>query len=177
MYEEHLEHLELNNYTEKCSEQIPDGNHCMLWNGFPRTANRIISQAQYWLIVSFSRRNWERELQAPGTFWREIKVVHLLRNASGERERCSEEVGTKEMKGESEERKDSSVYTFRPPRESPRRTLALNPFGKCADSRLYRVWKIICRDFPGWIPARFSSGGNTFTKRAVKFILIVKFEI
>lgn len=104
--------LELNDYMGKCSEQISDGNHCMLWNGFPRTADRIISQAQYWLIVSFSRRNWERELQTPDTFWREIKVVHLLRNASGERERCSEEVGTEEMKGESGERKDSSVHTF-----------------------------------------------------------------
>lgn len=130
-------------------------------------ASQIISQAQYWLIVSFSRRNWERKLQALGTFWREIKVVHLLRNASGKRGRCSEEVGTEEMKGESgkKEKIPAFIPFVRLGRVPGVLSLLIRlenvPIRDCTECE-----KLSAAVFPGWIPARFSFTAEMLLREA-----------
>lgn len=135
----------------------------MLWNGLPRTADRIISQAQYWLIASFPWRNWERGLQASGTFRREIKVVHLLRNASGNGNGVASRSGTEKMKGEQGEKEKIPafiplVYLAGKP-GVPLLLIRLEnvPMAEIVQS----VKKIICREFFPHESSRASRSTNT----------------
>lgn len=120
-------------WTKQLRREIPRANivrkflYALRWISAYRGSN-YFSGAILINCLAFHRRNWEGELQA-STFWREIKVVHLLRNASGNaREWCSEEIATKEMKYELEKKR--FLYIVRPLLKKVPDVLTLNPFRK-----------------------------------------------